>query len=112
MITRLTLQALCTVALGAIVVSPSGASAASVFRGTFDEYDVPAAGTSVLADLDGDGIQDVAVVSEPLAGNAVTVFLGEGGGVFSAHAEYPIGRQPLGLACRDINGDRSLDLVS
>ncbi len=64
----------------------------------------------VVADFNGDGKPDVAVVNR--ADNTVSILLGNGDGTFSAAATYPTGFDPIAIAVGDFNGDGKLDLVT
>src|SRR6185437_5763037 len=60
-----------------------------------------------IADFNGDGISDVAV----LGTDDVAIYLGTGRGGFSAPVSYSAGLDPTGLTIRDINHDGHPDLV-
>lgn len=61
------------------------------------------------ADLNGDGMMDLALVNE--SGNAIDLLLGNGDGSFREAASCSVGRAPVSLAISDFNGDGRLDLV-
>lgn len=63
----------------------------------------------VVADLNGDGILDLAVAS----GNDddVHILIGEGDGTFSAGTDVSLGNQPLSIVAADLNGDGIQDLI-
>lgn len=63
-----------------------------------------------VADFNGDGKPDVAVVDR--ASNTVSILLGNGDGTFSAAASYAIGVDSIAVAVGDFNGDGKLDLVT
>ncbi|HKE00618.1 MAG TPA: VCBS repeat-containing protein [Planctomycetota bacterium] len=69
---------------------------------------------SQLADLDGDGDLDLAVLQRGLAlggtGSLIPVF-NDGTGVFTFGAHVPLGPYPAGLDLGDLNGDGALDAV-
>ena len=80
------------------------------FRAVAD-YDTAAGpGETAIADVNGDGKNDLVVAS----GNSVSVLLNRGDGTFPAHVDYPVGhpsdRLPVALA--DLNGDGRLDIVA
>src|SRR6516162_3609420 len=62
-----------------------------------------------VADFNGDGKLDVAVVNE--GSNTVSVLLGNGDGTFRPKTDFATGTQPWGIAVGDFNGDGKLDLV-
>jgi hypothetical protein len=67
-------------------------------------------GSAVVADINGDGILDVAAVSTST--NSVSVFLGNGNGTFPAPHTVAVNKDPRGLAMGDFNGDGFPDLVT
>lgn len=70
--------------------------------------DAAAAGAVLLADLDGDALQDV-VTLLPEAGAAVIMLRRADG--FGAAARIPLGGRPAALGAGDVNGDNKADLV-
>jgi len=65
-------------------------------------------GTAVVADVNGDGAQDIVVTD--YNGDAVSVLLNNGSGVFPVPA-YATGKAPGAVALGDVNGDGKLDMV-
>ena len=64
-----------------------------------------------VADLNGDGLPDLAVAN----GNdfTVSVFLNQGdGGTFAPAATYFTGKWPASVVAADFNGDGALDLAT
>jgi FG-GAP-like repeat len=62
--------------------------------------------TVSIRDLNGDGVQDLAVV-----GAAATILLGHGDGTFEPPVLFWVGRYPAALASADFNADGRPDLV-
>jgi hypothetical protein len=60
-----------------------------------------------LADLNGDGIQDLVVAN---AVNNVSIFLGNGVGGFTSFRTYVTGASPNGIDFGDVNGDGRVDI--
>ena len=75
----------------------------------------PYPGSIVTADFNRDGIEDIAVVNEPLCttctATSVTVFLGTGQNYFQAPKTYSIPMTGGMIAAGDINNDGRMDLV-
>jgi hypothetical protein len=75
----------------------------------------PEATGAVAADLNGDGIIDLAVANliGPSSNGTVTVLLGVGDGTFTpVSASPPIGNSPFNIAYGDFNGDGKTDLAT
>ena len=66
----------------------------------------------VLADVNGDGLLDVATSNNN--GNSVSILLGDGRGRFAAAAGSPfrVGRAPYPLAVEDFDGDGKPDVAT
>ncbi|MGA2099544.1 MAG: choice-of-anchor D domain-containing protein [Candidatus Sulfotelmatobacter sp.] len=64
----------------------------------------------VVADFNGDGRPDLAVVNR--GSNTVSILLGNGDGTFAAQSSFATGTDPIAIAVGDFNGDGKLDLVT
>lgn len=84
--------------------------------GAARDFDAPAystvfGATYVVADLNQDGIPDVAVVEVRGMGGPVQIWLGNSDGTFSVLPNiYDAGKYPNGIAFQDFDGDGKLDL--
>jgi hypothetical protein len=63
----------------------------------------------LTADLNGDGIPDLAILGPTSGTTAVSVFVGKPDGTFASRQDYPV--QASGFALGDFNGDGKLDIV-
>src|SRR5262245_7817337 len=62
-----------------------------------------------VGDFNPDGVSDLAVANT--TDNTVSVLLGQPGGTFSNHVDYPTGTGPVSVATGDFNGDGNLDFA-
>ena len=89
----------------------AGASAFSDFART--DYATPVSPFRMAsADLNGDGIPDVAVGCQSHPDPAISVFLGNGDGTLGPRADYATGPNPTGVAIADFNRDGVPDLAA
>ncbi len=74
----------------------------------------PATGSApqaiAVADFNGDGIPDLAIVNS--SSDSVTILIGKGDGTFTASASPQTGSQPVAIAVGDFNGDGIPDLAT
>src|SRR5205823_6448908 len=86
----------------------------SLGNGDFQKFaTIATASTPVavaIADFNGDGNQDLAVLSK--GGKLVSIFLGDGAGGFGTRADYAVGNTPLAMVVADFNGDGILDIAT
>jgi hypothetical protein len=80
--------------------------------GKSDPAGLMAAQALLTADLNGDGILDLATSGFGASGGEVSVLLGQAGGGFAPFAGYLAGNYAQALATADFNGDGRLDLAS
>lgn len=74
------------------------------------DYPAGAGGLAVaVADLNGDGLPDIAQLNQT-SGN-VSVFLGAGGGAFAPAVNYPTDVGPRSIAIADLNADNRPEMV-
>ncbi len=77
-----------------------------------DEYGVTGYPNGmVLADLNGDGLDDIAVCIEGIPGQ-LHVFMNNGSGGFATQDIYTIGNHPIDVAAGDFNNDGAIDLAT
>ena len=62
-----------------------------------------------IADMDGDGMRDVVVVSQA---GYVSIFPGNGDGTLGTRRDYAAGERPTQLRLADLDGDGHLDVVT
>ena len=75
---------------------------------TFTRTDYPILGNNhIVADLNGDGIPDIAAAGA----SGVGVMLGNGDGTFRPRVSFPAGAQSQDLAAGDFNSDGRMDLA-
>jgi hypothetical protein len=68
--------------------------------------------TLAVADLNGDGIQDIVTANGQFANNSVSVLMGKGNGTFSALRVWTAGESPVAVAVGDVNGDGIPDVIT
>ncbi|MBK8465327.1 MAG: VCBS repeat-containing protein [Chloracidobacterium sp.] len=65
-----------------------------------------------VAELNQDGLLDLAVVGGPSSNYVVAVLFGNGNGGFSTPTSFPIGSDPEDIATADFNNDGKIDIVT
>jgi hypothetical protein len=65
--------------------------------------------STVAADLDGDGDQDLAVTN--VGPDTISVLLNAGNGSFGARSDFPVGASARSVTAADLDGDGDLDLT-
>jgi hypothetical protein len=65
--------------------------------------------SAIVADFNGDGKPDVAVVNS--ADNTVSILLGNADGTFASKRDFATGKSPVSVVAGDFNGDGKLDLA-
>ncbi len=68
--------------------------------------------TLAVADLNGDGVQDLVTANGQFANNSVSVLLGNGDGTFAAASVFTADQTPVAVAVGDFNGDGVPDVVA
>jgi hypothetical protein len=99
------------------VVDPAAYRVLSVLLGDgqggfsrVSDVDVGARPISIaVADLDGDGRQDLAIANR--FSDTISIRLGDGLGGFDSAADVPTGTEPRSVVVADFNGDAALDLA-
>jgi hypothetical protein len=68
--------------------------------------------TLTVADLTGNGVQDIVTANGQFANNSVSVLMGNGDGTFGPASVYTAGENPQAVAVGDFNGDGVPDVVT
>jgi hypothetical protein len=106
--------------LDLVVTSPDDDGVSVLFGnadGTFQPPLLLTAGSGsgpisvAIADFDGDGHLDIATANAGIAGESVSVLLGDGTGNFRAPITTPTGTYPMAMTVGDVNNDGLPDLV-
>ncbi len=94
---------------GSLTVFSPGASAQHYMFGRADFATGVAPQSVMTADLNGDGVMDLAVANQN--GNSVSILLGKPDGTFAPKVDYPVGASPRMVIAGDFNRDGKLDLA-
>ena len=80
----------------------------------FTNYDAGGQNPSTLtvADLNGDGFQDLVTANKHFANNSISVLTGTGTGAFGPARVFTAGQGPNGVAVADFNSDGLPDVVT
>jgi hypothetical protein len=105
-----TRYSICLIVSSILLLSGCGGGASSVIPPFWTESGI------VVADLDGNGFDDVAVATTYNAGPSahpgyVEVYLQTSAGIFGAPSRYPVATDPWGMSAGDVDDDGLLDLV-
>jgi hypothetical protein len=105
---KLVLQVAC--GLAALLISLASTASGQTY--IFGRADFPT-GTgpesAIVADFNGDGKPDLAVVNS--ADNTVSILLGNADGTFASRRDFATGKSPVSVVAGDFNGDGNLDLA-
>jgi hypothetical protein len=105
-----TLNSICLIVSSILLLSGCGGGGSNVIPPFWMQSGI------VVADLDGNGLDDVAVATTYIAGppphpGYVQVYLQTSAGIFGAPVRYPVAADPWGMSAGDIDGDGLLDFV-
>ena len=96
--------------LAALLTSlPSTASGQTYIFGRADFPSGIGPESAIVADFNGDGKPDLAVVNS--ADNTVSILLGNADGTFASRKDFATGKSPVSVVAGDFNGDGKLDLA-
>jgi hypothetical protein len=84
-------------------------TAPGTFKAPVSHYVCGDAQAVTVADLNGDGLADIAVATSV---NTVSVLLQTSAGVFAPAVDYATGVLPVAIKAADLNGDGKLDLLT